>query len=190
MKILLIDNYDSFTHNIIGLLKQINATDITLVKNDGITIHEAALFDKIIISPGPATPTESGNILDIIKHLSASHAILGICLGHQAIAEAFGGKLINETKPYHGFTTNIQLINAHHLFDHILTKNNMMQVGLYHSWSVDASTLPDCLIPTSISTENIIMSLKHKNYDVHGVQFHPESYMTIHGAQLIKNFLG
>ncbi len=184
MKILLIDNYDSFTYNIVDLLKQLNIDDVTIFKNDEITIEEACLFDKIIISPGPATPIESGNILPIIQSLGATHSILGICLGHQAIAEAYGGQLINLENPYHGYITQLMDIKPHRIFDHIQST----EVGLYHSWIVDAESLPTELEISSYSSDGYIMSIKHKTHDVHGVQFHPESYMTPDGKRMIENF--
>ncbi len=217
MKVLLIDNYDSFTYNIVELLRQLNVHELSIYKNDEIGIKDARHFDKIILSPGPATPSESGNMLDIIKVLSPTHSILGICLGHQAIAEAFGASLRNEPVPYHGFQTNIHIVNEHRIFrcptpvvqvkeslhathsDLPSTKNNLrtsniefrtsMHVGLYHSWTVDEKNFPSCLEITSYSNEKNIMSIRHKEYDVHGMQFHPESYMTEYGKEIMGNFL-
>ncbi len=221
MKVLLIDNYDSFTFNIVELLRQLQVSDFTVIKNDEINSEEAGRYDKLIISPGPAIPSESGNILPIIQALSPTHPILGICLGHQAIAEAFGAKLRNEAIPYHGFQTEIRIIQEHRLFrspmsdqpfvasgqcpeNFIHTKDTdsqtntlisnikhltSLKVGLYHSWSVDETDFPACLQITSYSNEGNIMSLRHKEFDVHGVQFHPESYMTAHGKELLANFL-
>jgi anthranilate synthase component 2 len=189
LKILLIDNYDSFTYNIVELLRQLNYPNPTILKNDEISIEHASEFDKIIISPGPATPSASGNIIDIIRALAPTHAILGICLGHQAIAESLGAQLINLAHPYHGYQTEIKLCQTHYLFDGICDSTSSMTVGLYHSWVVDEINFPAELEITSRSTENYIMSFKHKIYDVHGIQFHPESYMTLHGKELLANWL-
>lgn len=185
---LLIDNYDSFTYNIVELLRQLNYKNISIYKNDAINIKVAKQFDKIIISPGPATPKESGNILSIIKALSPTHAILGICLGHQAIAEIFGATLKNEKHPFHGFQTNLSFVKPHKIFS-FNKKYQKIKVGLYHSWSVSEKDFPSCLEITSYSTEKKIMSIKHKLFDVHGVQFHPESFMTEYGKEMIAGFL-
>ena len=186
MKILLIDNYDSFTYNIVEMLRQLNVLDLSIFKNDEISIKKAAEFDKIIISPGPATPKDAGNILELIKTLSPTKSILGICLGHQAIAEAFAGKLINLEKPFHGNKTEINVVEPHSIFRNLPKKFN---VGLYHSWIVEQETLPECLVPTSFSTSNYIMSLKHKIFNVHGIQFHPESFMTEYGKEILDAWI-
>lgn len=186
MKVLLIDNYDSFTFNIVELLKQLAVIDFTVCKNDEIDSYQAEQFDKIIISPGPALPAQSGNIIHIIQSLATTHSILGICLGHQAIATAFGGGLVNEMLPFHGFQTQLNQVEDHYIFNHI---PHPIKVGLYHSWTVDETQLPECLQITSYSTENRIMSVKHKTYDIHGVQFHPESFMTDYGKLILQNFL-
>jgi anthranilate synthase component 2 len=186
LKVLLIDNYDSFTFNIVEILRQLNVTDLLIVKNDEISVEAASHFDKIIISPGPATPQESGHILDIIQQLSPTKSILGICLGHQALAIAFGGTLQNLTRPFHGFSTQLKIIEAGFLFKNLPTE---FQIGLYHSWMVEKETLPECLQITSLSSENIIMSIKHKTFDLEGIQFHPESYMTEYGKEILRNWL-
>lgn len=188
MKVLLIDNYDSFTYNIVEVLRQLNIKEISIVKNNEISVDQARQFDKIIISPGPATPSESGNILEIIEALAPSHSILGICLGHQAIAEVFGGQLRNMSHPYHGYQTQLEILKPHKIFsfDEGIQK---LKVGLYHSWVVEETNFPDSLEITSKSTEDHIMSFKHKTFDVHGVQFHPESYMTVFGKEIIAGFL-
>jgi len=191
LNVLLIDNYDSFTFNIVELLRQLDVDTFSIYKNDAITIDQARDFDKIIISPGPAIPSESGIILELIKALSSTHSILGICLGHQAIAEAFGAKLTNEKIPYHGFQTSLQLVKEHTLFRNLasLKVSSELRVGLYHSWSVDVENFPVCLEITSFSNEGKIMSLRHTKFDIHGVQFHPESYMTSFGKEMLSNFL-
>jgi anthranilate synthase component 2 len=187
LRLLLIDNYDSFTYNIVEQLRCLQINEIQIKKNDEIDAHKASHYDKIIISPGPATPRESGNIISIIRSLTSTHSILGICLGHQAIAEALGGKLSQLSNPLHGYQTTIKTNKSHSIFKGI---DMPCKVGLYHSWYVDENHLPDCLEITSHSKEGIIMSIKHKLFDIHGVQFHPESYMTKDGLEIIKNFLG
>jgi anthranilate synthase component 2 len=195
LRVLLIDNYDSFTYNIVALLQQLEVDDLTLRKNDEIEAAEASLYDAILLSPGPALPVASGNLLDIVRQLAPTHPILGICLGHQAIAEAFGGCLRNEALPYHGYQTSLRFVKPHHLFDGLprdAEDANLpasFKVGLYHSWSVDETNLPEALEVTAYSTEGNIMAMRHKTYNVHGVQFHPESYMTEYGKELIWNFL-
>lgn len=186
MKVLLIDNYDSFTFNIVEILRQLNVKDLSIVKNDEISVEMAKIFDKIIISPGPATPQESGNILEIIQQLSPTKSILGICLGHQAIAVAFGGQLQNLAKPFHGFRTKHFITEDCNLFKNLPSE---FQIGLYHSWVVEKENLPDCLQIISLSTENNIMSLKHKQFDVQGIQFHPESFITEYGKEIFRNWL-
>lgn len=168
------------------MLRQLNVTDLSIVKNNEITVEQASHFDKIIISPGPATPQESGNIVEIIVQLSPTKSILGICLGHQAIAEAFGGTLQNLARPYHGFRAQLKIKEAGYLFKNLPTE---FQIGLYHSWIVEKETLPNCLEITALSSENIIMSIKHKTFDVQGIQFHPESFMTEYGKEMIRNWL-
>lgn len=187
MKLLLIDNYDSFTYNIVEVLRSLAIDDISIFKNDELSVDVASSFDKIIISPGPATPQESGEILPIIHSLGPTHSILGICLGHQAIAECYGAELINMDKPLHGFQTQLDIASTHTLFEGI--EKDELTVGLYHSWLVNPLSLPEILTVTSYSTEGHIMSIKHKEFDVHGVQFHPESYMTPLGKNIMKNFL-
>ena len=186
MKLLLIDNYDSFTYNIVELLRSLSISNFTLVKNE-VSIAEASGYSKIILSPGPATPSESGNILGIIKALGATHSLLGICLGHQAIAQAYGATLRQLEHPYHGFQTRLNITERHKIFD--FPHQSDLVVGLYHSWVVDEQEFPDCLTITSRSHENHIMSIRHKTHDVHGVQFHPESYMTGYGREMLSAFL-
>lgn len=190
MQILLIDNYDSFTFNIVELLRQLKCEQITVVKNDQISIQDAKNFDKIIISPGPSIPSQSGNIIQIIKNLGPTHSILGICLGHQAIAEAFGAKLKNLSQPLHGFQTRLHQVSNDGILNHLPEQSSDgILVGLYHSWVVDPIDLPSALVVTSYSNENHIMSLRHLEFDIHGLQFHPESYMTPLGIKMIENWL-
>ncbi len=186
MKILLVDNYDSFTYNIVEILRQLSYTDISLFYNDTISSTLAAQYDKIILSPGPATPSESGHLLNLIQDLAPTHPILGICLGHQAIAEAFGAHLYNMSQPMHGRQTQLTITAP----DPLLHDMHGEQVGLYHSWVVDPASIPPQLQVTSVSHDRQhIMSLRHQHYPVFGWQFHPESHMTHHGKILIQRFL-
>ena len=185
MRILLIDNYDSFTYNIVDALRSLTNEEVDVLKNDEVTPSIASTYDKLIISPGPATPSESGYVLEVIDQLKSTHSILGICLGHQAIAQCLGATLVQLDRPRHGYITHLQVLEPHA----ILPSAAPIQVGLYHSWTVSPHSLPDDLVITSLSTEGHIMSLRHRHYDLHGVQFHPESYMTPQGNEMLQRFL-
>lgn len=184
--ILVLDNYDSFTYNLVHAIKKLGYTDVEVHRNDQISLDEVERFDKIILSPGPGLPGESGILLDVIRTYATTKSILGVCLGQQAIAEAFGGSLKNLPEVYHGVTTDIHVINDDILFYDMLST---LSVGRYHSWVVDADTLPDCFKITAVDKNGMIMALKHKKYDVHGVQFHPESVLTPQGELMLKNWL-
>ena len=186
MKILVFDNYDSFTYNIVHALKKLGYKDVEVHRNDQIALAEVARFDKIILSPGPGVPSESGILLDLIKTYAPSKSILGVCLGEQAIAEAFGGKLINLPEVHHGVTSEIQVLEQDVLFNNLPAK---MTVGRYHSWAVEKDSLPDCLKVTAIDESGMIMALAHQQFDVRGVQFHPESVLTPEGEEMLKNWL-
>ena len=187
MKIVLIDNYDSFTYNLVHLILKIDPSiHLDIVRNDQFNLNDIEKYDKIMLSPGPGIPAESGLLLDCIKKYFNHKSILGICLGHQAIGEVFGGKLINLSEVYHGVATKINVINKTSLFNDL---PNSFDVGRYHSWIVDKNNLPPDLIITSMDENNYIMSLKHTKYDVEGVQFHPESILTPLGEKIIKNWL-
>jgi anthranilate synthase component 2 len=186
MKILVFDNYDSFTYNLVHAVKKLGYTDVEVHRNDQIALEEIERFDKIILSPGPGVPSESGILLDIIRTYAPTKPILGVCLGEQAIAEAFGGTLINLAQVHHGVSSIIDVIEDDVLF-HGLDKK--IEVGRYHSWAAEKSTLPDCLKITAVDEEGMIMALAHKTYDVRGVQFHPESVLTPKGEQMLKNWL-
>ncbi|MGL5772621.1 MAG: anthranilate synthase component II [Bacteroidales bacterium] len=186
MKILIIDNYDSFVHNLYHAVRSITNDTIDIKKNDAVSPEEAASFDKILLSPGPGIPSEAGNLLAIIRFCANKTSILGVCLGHQAIAEAMGGSLINIEAPFHGIQSLIACDPSDPLFAGI---GNNMQVGRYHSWIVNPQTLPDCLRITALSEEKHIMAFKHSDYSLYGVQFHPESILTTQGNLLLKNWL-
>jgi anthranilate synthase component 2 len=186
MKALIVDNHDSFTYNLAQLLEQAGCI-ATIIKNDGQEV-DATGFDKIIFSPGPGIPSkEAGLMKSLLYKYSATKSILGICLGHQAIAEFYGGKLKNLDKVFHGIKAKINIIeHTDYLFNGM---PDTLNGGLYHSWGVSSEGLPDCLKITAISNEGIIMGISHITHNVKGLQFHPESIMTEHGAAIIKNWL-
>ncbi|WP_279120542.1 anthranilate synthase component II [Bacteroides acidifaciens] len=186
MKILLLDNYDSFTYNLLHAVKELGATDIEVVRNDQIELDDVERFDKIILSPGPGIPEEAGLLLPIIKKYAPTKSILGVCLGHQAIGEAFGARLENLKEVYHGVQTPVSILSHDILFEGL---GKDIPVGRYHSWVVSRDGFPDCLEITAESKEGQIMALRHKTYDIHGIQFHPESVLTPQGKEIIRNFL-
>ena len=186
MSILLLDNYDSFTYNLLHVVKELGATNVEVFRNDQIDLDEVERFDKIILSPGPGIPEEAGLLLPIIKRYAATKSILGVCLGHQAIGEAFGAKLENLTDVYHGVQTPIDILKEDLLFAGL---GKEIPVGRYHSWVVGNENFPDCLEITAKSREGQIMALRHKTYRVHGIQFHPESVLTPDGKEIVRNFL-
>ncbi len=185
MKIVIIDNYDSFTYNLSHAVKALGA-NVTVVRNDQFELKDLEKYDKIILSPGPGIPSESGLLLDVIRSYADIKPILGICLGEQAIGEAFGGKLINLKDVFHGVQTPVQILNDEVLFKSLPEK---LLVGRYHSWVVSKEELPECLEITALSEEGYIMGLRHKTFDIHGIQFHPESVLTPEGIQIIQNFI-
>ena len=185
MRILIIDNYDSFTHNLFHYVNQFEK-DVQVVKNDKISLIEVEKYDKIILSPGPGLPDEHKNLKIIIKKYAPTKSILGVCLGHQAIAECFGARLKNLEDVLHGVKTKISFLNTDSLFKNI---PNEIKVGHYHSWVIDEKTLPICFEVTSKNEDGIIMSIRHKEYDLKGVQFHPESILTEYGLLMIKNWI-
>ena len=194
MKILVFDNYDSFTYNLVHLVEKIIGEKVDVVRNDQIPLENVAIYDKIILSPGPGIPSEAGLLLPLIKQYAATKSILGVCLGHQAIGEAFGGKLINLSKVYHGVATPVNIakmekpahvVNAD-LFNGL---NDGFMAGRYHSWVIDPNGFPDVLEITATDASGHIMALRHKTYDVLGVQFHPESVLTPDGEKIMRNWL-
>lgn len=186
MKILVFDNYDSFTYNLVHAVKKLGFHDLEVHRNDQISLEEINRFDKIILSPGPGVPSESGILLDVIRRYAPSKSILGVCLGEQAIAEAFGGGLVNLPEVHHGISSEIDVIEEDVLFQGLASK---LEVGRYHSWAAEKSSLPDCLKITAVDGEGMIMALAHKEYDVRGVQFHPESVLTPEGEKMLDNWL-
>ena len=186
MKILLFDNYDSFTYNLLHILKEFGA-DVEVFRNDKITLDEVDRFDKIVLSPGPGIPEEAGILLPLIRRYAPTKSILGVCLGEQAIGEAFGAKLINLTEVHHGVCSDVRVVANDPLFNGL---DRIFRVGRYHSWVVSKEGLPDCLEITAEDTEEgQIMGLRHKEYNVRGIQFHPESVLTPQGKEIIKNWL-
>jgi anthranilate synthase component II len=187
MKILVIDNYDSFTYNLVHAIKKITGLPVDVRRNDELTLDIPAQYDKIVLSPGPGIPSEAGLLLDIIRKYASTKSILGVCLGHQAIGEVFGGNLLNMNEVLHGIATPVQVVSRNTcLFNKI---GDIFDAGRYHSWIVNTKDLPDCFEITSIDQKGLIMSMRHKKYNVEGVQFHPESVLTPIGEQIIRNWL-
>ena len=185
MKIVIIDNYDSFTYNLSHLVKELGA-EVTVVRNDQFELTELEQFSKIILSPGPGIPSEAGLLLDVIKTYAGRKPILGVCLGHQAIGEVFGAKLENLSDVFHGVATPCHIIADDPIFSGI---EKDITIGRYHSWVVSNEGLPDCLEITAISNEGQIMSLRHRELNVRGIQFHPESVLTPDGKKMLQNWL-
>jgi len=186
-KIVVIDNYDSFTYNLVHLLQELDQ-EYVVWRNDKFKLEDIDAFDKILLSPGPGIPEEAGLLLDVIRTYAPHKSILGICLGQQALAEVFGGTLFNMEKPLHGVATNITVVDESEKFFRDFPKDS--KIGRYHSWAVNKDTLPASLKVTAIDENGIIMALTHTEYDVRGMQFHPESVLTTNGKKLIENWLG
>lgn len=185
MNIVIIDNYDSFTYNLSHQLKALGA-QVDVVRNDAFQMSRLEPYDKIVLSPGPGIPEEAGLLNDVIRRYAGRKPILGVCLGHQAIAEVFGGRLENLRTVYHGVQAPTHIINHDYLFEHL---PETFEAGRYHSWVVSRSGLPDSLEVTAISDDGHIMALRHLTYDVRGIQFHPESILTPEGARILQNWL-
>ena len=205
MKILVFDNYDSFTYNLVHLVEKIIAGKVEVFRNDQIPLEKVKEYDKIILSPGPGVPIEAGLLLPLIKEYASSKPILGVCLGHQAIGEAFGGTLVNLSTVYHGVATPVKIVkrqtsnvkekNGSRLTSHV-SRNNLyeglpdqLEVGRYHSWVVSKEDFPEELEITAEDDNGYIMGLQHKTYNVQGVQFHPESVLTPMGEKIMRNWL-
>ncbi len=186
MKILLLDNYDSFTYNLLHEIKALGYRDIEVHRNDQISLEEISRFDRIVLSPGPGIPSEAGILLDVIKRYGAERPILGVCRAHQAIGEAFGANLENLTAVFHGGQTPVDVVCDDVLFEGL---EREFEVGRYHSWVVSDEDLPSSIEVTARSREGQIMALRHRDYPVRGIQFHPESVMTPSGRTILNNFL-
>lgn len=185
MKLLIIDNYDSFTYNIVHACRELGV-DPVILRNDKFHIADIAPFDKIILSPGPGLPSEAGLMPAVIKAYADKKPMLGVCLGHQAIAEAFGATLTNLDEVFHGRQTPVDIIATDYLFE---TLPSSFPVGRYHSWVVDRESVPYCLEVTAVDANGQVMAIRHRSLDIHGLQFHPESIMTPDGLKIISNFL-
>jgi anthranilate synthase component 2 len=187
MKILVLDNYDSFTYNLVQYIERVLKKVVDVKRNDQLSLEEVAAYDKILISPGPGIPNEAGICLDLIKEYGPHKSILGVCLGHQAIAEAYGGSITNLSTVYHGVTGQMkQLVDDENLFSGVPKE---FDAGRYHSWVVEPDTLPRDLEITVENDEGYIMALRHREHDVKGVQFHPESVLTEYGGMMILNWI-
>ncbi|MFO7256649.1 MAG: aminodeoxychorismate/anthranilate synthase component II [Bacteroidota bacterium] len=186
MKILVLDNYDSFTYNLVHILRELGHTP-DVYRNDKISTEAVGAYDKILISPGPGLPDEAGIMKDVIRTYSSAKSILGICLGLQGIGEVFGARLFNIPRVLHGVTTTTTVSDP----DEILFKNvtPSFQATHYHSWAVDPNTVPDSLVVTAVNEEGLIMGIRHREFDVRGLQFHPESVMTTEGPKMLRNWL-
>lgn len=191
MKILIFDNYDSFTYNLVHVVEKIIHGKVEVYRNDKISLEKINEYDKIILSPGPGLPCESGLLLPLIKEYAPSKSILGVCLGQQAIGEVFGGKLVNLKEVYHGVATkiNVKEERTHSENDVFGSLPNELEVGRYHSWIVSKENFPDELEITAEDENGYIMALRHKTFDVQGVQFHPESVLTPMGEAIMRNWL-
>ena len=185
MKVVIIDNYDSFTYNLSHLVKELGA-EVAVVRNDQFELADLEQYSKIILSPGPGIPSEAGLLLDVIRTYAGRKPILGVCLGHQAIGEVFGGRLENLSDVFHGVATPCHIVADDPIFSGI---SRDITIGRYHSWVVSREGLPECFEITAVSDEGQIMALRHRELNVRGIQFHPESVLTPDGKKMIQNFL-
>lgn len=185
MKIVIIDNYDSFTYNLSHLLKELGA-EVDVVRNDKFELKDLEQYDKIVLSPGPGIPSEAGLLLDVIRTYAGRKPILGVCLGHQAIGEVFGASLENLKEVYHGVQTEGTQLGNDYIFEGL---HERVMMGRYHSWVVAKDSVPECLEVTAMSDDGEIMAMRHRQYDIHGIQFHPESVLTPEGKTIVGNFL-
>lgn len=186
MKVLVIDNYDSFVYNLVHMIQELGTHEVEVVKNDKITLSEVETYDKILLSPGPGIPLEAGKLMEIIEQYYTRKSILGVCLGHQAIGEFLGAQLMNLHTPLHGISSTIKIKKSSTLFQGI---PNILQVGHYHSWVIDPQNIPNELQVTAQDSQNNIMAIEHTSLPLFGVQFHPESILTQYGHQMIANWL-
>ncbi len=190
-RILVFDNYDSFTYNLVHLVEKIIHEKVDVYRNDQIALEKVKEYDKIILSPGPGIPSEAGLLLPLIKEYAATKSILGVCLGHQAIGEAFGGTLENLSTVYHGVATPVKVKSQKSKIENDVFNElpDTIEVGRYHSWVVSKENFPEVLEVTAESENGLIMGLRHKTFDVQGVQFHPESILTPDGEKIMRNWL-
>ncbi len=188
MNILLIDNYDSFTYNLSQYLEEEGGEDVevTVWRNDQFDIDDVERFDKIVLSPGPGVPDEAGLLKAVIRRYAPTKPILGVCLGEQAIGEVFGAEIYNLNTVFHGIQSSVRIVASDYIFDNL---SDSIKVGRYHSWVVGKEDFPAELEVTAVSDEGQVMALKHRRYDVHGIQFHPESILTPEGRTIIRNFI-
>ncbi|CAH0997514.1 Anthranilate synthase component 2 [Emticicia aquatica] len=186
MKILVLDNYDSFVYNLVYILKELGG-DVDVFRNDKISVEDVEKYDKILLSPGPGIPEEAGIMLDLIKQYAPTKSIFGVCLGHQAIGEAFGAKLHNMGEVLHGVTTKCIITDPNEVLFQGIPKE--IDVCRYHSWTVVPETMPVDLKITAIDEKGFVMAEAHQKYDVRGVQFHPEAYLTQHGVRMVENWM-
>jgi anthranilate synthase component 2 len=186
MKILVLDNYDSFTYNLVHIIRALGYTP-DVFRNDKIDLKDVDAYDRILLSPGPGIPAEAGIMKDVIQTYGARKSILGVCLGLQGIAEVYGARLFNIPRVLHGVTSTTEITDTdEYIFRGVSPK---FQATHYHSWAVVPESINGTLVVTAVNEDNLIMGLRHKEYDVHGVQFHPESVMTVEGPRMIKNWL-
>ena len=186
-KVVVIDNYDSFTYNLVHALNQITGNRVDVFRNDKVDIDGLDEYTHIVLSPGPGIPAEAGLLKEIVRRYAPFRRMLGVCLGHQAIAEVFGGKLVNIKKVYHGVATNIRVVDRNDYLYRNIPEN--FEGGRYHSWIVSADKLPSSLKVTALAEDGEIMGMTHAEYDVRGVQFHPESILTKCGTELLTNWI-
>ena len=185
MKIVIIDNYDSFTYNLSHLLKELGA-EVDVVRNDKFELKDLEQYDTIVLSPGPGIPSEAGLLLNVIRTYAGRKPILGVCLGHQAIGEVFDASLENLKEVYHGVQTEGTQLGNDYIFEGLPER---VMMGRYHSWVVAKDSVPECLEVTAMSDDGEIMAMRHRQYDIHGIQFHPESVLTPEGKTIVGNFL-
>ncbi len=186
MKLLLCDNYDSFTYNLVHRIREIAPVEIDVIRNDKIDLEALGDYNKILLSPGPGVPSEAGLMPELVRRFGSTKSILGVCLGHQCIAESYGATLHNMRSVVHGKATKIKVLDAGRIFKGL---PETLDVGRYHSWVANREGFPDCLKITALSEDGYIMALEHKQYAVSGVQFHPESVLTESGLVMLKNWL-
>lgn len=187
MKILVLDNYDSFTYNLVHAIKELTDAQVDVYRNDKISLEDVAAYDKIVLSPGPGVPDEAGILKPLIAQYGSSKSIFGVCLGCQAIAEVYGGRLLNMNKVYHGVSTPVKITNTDDIS--FIGLPEVIDVGRYHSWVVAADQIPEGIKVSSVDEEGNVMAIFHESHDVRGVQFHPESVLTPRGKEIIANFL-